>query len=618
MKIASKFFYCVVLFTIPLSLYSEGQWSHLKDIATNSDAYIAKWIVDGKPVNYCIFLGDGVAITKQSASIQVRSAIKNWLNSISFYDPKNKVYWKNGAEINLNAVIINELNCSLVSNSGKKSYSTKASDVNNIVVPMQEYLSVFFNTEEGRAYYTAFNIESNTVQPIMKIYIRSQIDTLSLASDKYKQNFEDILTVQIPNKLYLAIQNKKDYIYSSQNFCVDYGRNHGFFGYNSSSSFNTILHEMGHAFGLGDEYSENGALAGTQRYNDTNFMSGSTNSAAMKNCTSFFPTKDDVVGLTYLFDRFANRDLSKRTFDFKDYPSSKYAFASEEVLLINEDGEKIVEKKQEDQKISQKKDGIDSKKKASVSTQELRTKKVIDIEMGSNSDWLKISDVSYDNLKTRIIPKLIDQDAKLRMKPKNEAGETSVVTNLAITISNLQSLPPDISKLTGLKKLDLSLNTFFALPTEVTTFKELEKLDMSFNRLNSLPSNISNLSKLTKLDLGSNDFATFPLSITTITGLTDLCMDRNKLSSLPSDIYNLSRLENLSLEENNFNSIPLDLTRFPNLRYLDLSKNPIKSITPEQVKSMSNLTYLFIDVENLDETSQNLLKELTNVRINPY
>ena len=91
-------------------------------------------------------------------------------------------------------------------------------------------------------------------------------------------------------------------------------------------------------------------------------------------------------------------------------------------------------------------------------------------------------------------------------------------TELDLSGNNLTVLPPEIAKLTQLKKLILGKywfddeggymdtlgNNLSALPPEIGQLKHLEELQVVANQLNSLPPEIDQLVNLETLDLGND------------------------------------------------------------------------------------------------------------------
>jgi len=148
-------------------------------------------------------------------------------------------------------------------------------------------------------------------------------------------------------------------------------------------------------------------------------------------------------------------------------------------------------------------------------------------------------------------------------------------TILSIWGYTLTGLPPEITKLTNLTSLDLSVNELTSLPPEITKLTNLTSLDLSFNKLTSLPPEITNLSKLASLALSGNNLTSLPPEITKLTNLTSLDLRGNELTSLPPEI-----------------------TKLTNLTFLDLRGN-LLPIPPETLANQGDVKAIFAALEAL-------------------
>ena len=64
---------------------------------------------------------------------------------------------------------------------------------------------------------------------------------------------------------------------------------------------------------------------------------------------------------------------------------------------------------------------------------------------------------------------------------------------------SLESLPPEVGRLTNLRRLDLGGNRLTSLPPEVGRLTNLQELDLGGNRLTSLPPEVGRLTNLRRL-----------------------------------------------------------------------------------------------------------------------
>ena len=105
----------------------------------------------------------------------------------------------------------------------------------------------------------------------------------------------------------------------------------------------------------------------------------------------------------------------------------------------------------------------------------------------------------------------------------------------------MTALPPEIGKLTQLKKLILG------------KYKCNEKgriVDTIGNNLSYLPKEIGLLNQLEELQIVSNRLSSLPAEIVQLTNLQSLHLSSNRLSSLPADIRKLTKLKKLDLRGN--------------------------------------------------------------------
>jgi len=74
-------------------------------------------------------------------------------------------------------------------------------------------------------------------------------------------------------------------------------------------------------------------------------------------------------------------------------------------------------------------------------------------------------------------------------------------------IPGFSTIPSDIKKMQGLKKLMIQNNQIKELPAEIGSLPNLEVLNLANNQLTSLPSEIKNLKKLKKLNIKGNNIS---------------------------------------------------------------------------------------------------------------
>src|SRR5690606_10490387 len=112
----------------------------------------------------------------------------------------------------------------------------------------------------------------------------------------------------------------------------------------------------------------------------------------------------------------------------------------------------------------------------------------------------------------------------------NWLARLSSLSQLWLDQCNLQSLPPQIGRLTWLRELSLSNERNLAtLPDDVTSLRSLVVLRCANCRLTSLPAKFGALTSLCELDLSGNILAALPSSFGALTRLERLELSGNPL-----------------------------------------------------------------------------------------
>ncbi|BDA76389.1 hypothetical protein CAL7716_105550 (plasmid) [Calothrix sp. PCC 7716] len=176
------------------------------------------------------------------------------------------------------------------------------------------------------------------------------------------------------------------------------------------------------------------------------------------------------------------------------------------------------------------------------------------------------------------------------------------VTELDLSGNELTALPPEIGKLTRLKKLILGKyeydkdrdtvrairNNLSYLPKEIGFLNQLEELQVFGNKLTIIPAEIGQLVNLQYLNLHRNKLSSIPAEIGQLVNLKFLDLRHNQLSSLSVEIGHLVNLQSLDLFYNKLSSIPAGIGKLVSLKYLNLSFNQLSSL-PTEIIQLSNL-----------------------------
>ncbi|XP_075043935.1 p53-induced death domain-containing protein 1 isoform X2 [Mixophyes fleayi] len=159
----------------------------------------------------------------------------------------------------------------------------------------------------------------------------------------------------------------------------------------------------------------------------------------------------------------------------------------------------------------------------------------------------------------------------------------------------LTTLPPDISKVSSLRHLDLSFNSFTELPFYVTSLRFLSTLHLGYNQLMTLPDAIGELKTLRILSLMSNQLTELPASIGQLRNLEKVDLSENKLVSLPEEVGNLQQCFDLNLSGNNLTDLPETMCNLKSLQKLYLHSNWLVTV-PAGLASLPHLSRL--DLQN--------------------
>lgn len=152
---------------------------------------------------------------------------------------------------------------------------------------------------------------------------------------------------------------------------------------------------------------------------------------------------------------------------------------------------------------------------------------------------------------------------------------------------------PDLSKLTKLRKLNLSYNNLEQLPDVFDNLYSLEELLLAKNGMSVLPPSIGKLQRLTTLDLKYNQFTSIPAVVFACTNLEKLELTGNKLTSISQEIGSLTQLRVLDLSFNKeLTDLPSSFSMLKKLEELDLTLNAFDEILPGEVYGLTSLKEL--------------------------
>lgn len=183
-----------------------------------------------------------------------------------------------------------------------------------------------------------------------------------------------------------------------------------------------------------------------------------------------------------------------------------------------------------------------------------------------------------------------------------------------------QRVLDQVSRLRGLRSLDIHQNWLRRLPVGLAQLKELRALNISSNKLGDIPEWIWDLHKLESFQAGANGLDDISPRIGELTGLKVLYLHKNRLRTLPREILNLRGLKTLSLYFNPDAEFPLWVTDLPDIEMFSWA---ISSMTrfPREVASWKRLKYLtlagcaFDNIDGIENCSSLLGARLNKGRL---
>jgi Leucine-rich repeat (LRR) protein len=177
-----------------------------------------------------------------------------------------------------------------------------------------------------------------------------------------------------------------------------------------------------------------------------------------------------------------------------------------------------------------------------------------------------------------------------------------------------------ISRLRGLRALDIHQNWLRSLPNELAQLKELRSLNISSNHLGEIPEWIWGLHKLEVFHAGVNNLEKVSPRIGELTELKVLYLQKNRLRTLPREVLNLRGLNTLNLYFNPEAESPLWVTDLPDIEMFSWAVNSMTRF-PQEIASWKKLKYLtlagcaFEDIEGIEQCTSLLGARLNKGRL---
>jgi len=157
-----------------------------------------------------------------------------------------------------------------------------------------------------------------------------------------------------------------------------------------------------------------------------------------------------------------------------------------------------------------------------------------------------------------------------------DAGYTRVIElNLrpsATGGATIDTIPPDIGRLTGLTTLFLDNNGIRSLPPQIGALRGLTYLSATYNSLQSLPAELM-----------------------TLPALEDLMLSHNQITAIPSTVGGLSRLQALRIDYNLLQGLPYQVTALNALVEFDFTHNNVCDLDTNTQQWLINRNLITVD-----------------------
>lgn len=163
---------------------------------------------------------------------------------------------------------------------------------------------------------------------------------------------------------------------------------------------------------------------------------------------------------------------------------------------------------------------------------------------------------------------------------KKTAASLADIRELNLSGLNIDSLPPLLDNCTGLVSIDLSHNAFTAI--DLTKYEKLVRINLSFNKLEHLAEDFmtaDSIKNVRMIDLTNNSFAAIPAAIKKMTGLQELYLGHNRITAVGREFGSLRQLRIANFGSN-------EIRRFDmvcrSLQILNIEHNQLRDM-PEQI-----------------------------------
>jgi small GTP-binding protein len=205
------------------------------------------------------------------------------------------------------------------------------------------------------------------------------------------------------------------------------------------------------------------------------------------------------------------------------------------------------------------------------------------------------------------LKRLILHNNQITEIPEAIAALTSL-TVLSLSRNQITEIPEAIAKLTSLSQLNLDNNQITVIPEAIAKLTSLSRLDLSNNQIAVIPEAIAALTSLSQLYLSNNQITVIPEAIAKLTSLSKLVLSNNQITVIPEAIAKLTSLSKLNLGNNQITVIPEAIAALTSLSVLDLDDNYIREI-PEAIAALTKLEQLYLESNPIQNVPPEIIRK---------
>ncbi|CAB9518989.1 serine threonine-protein kinase BRI1-like [Seminavis robusta] len=210
---------------------------------------------------------------------------------------------------------------------------------------------------------------------------------------------------------------------------------------------------------------------------------------------------------------------------------------------------------------------------------------------------------------------------KLKGRIPTELVQLSHLELLSLSHNQMTGTVPDLSRLSGLKYIDIGTNKLTgSMPAWIDSWSDLKVLGLENNRITgTIPESLASLTKLVTLDLKKNLLKGSIDVINSLTGLEYLYLGQNSFAGFVDAELFLADVQNvreLDISNNLFygDDFPMTLLKRPHLQVMDVSANALRGSIPPAIESNSVLEVIEINGNGFTGVIPSSIQNLENLK----